>query len=464
VDQEVQRVKVEGHQGLIGQLDSGERHLPSRLWNLLILLKTLLLLRLRMRVPEITEANEAIEANEATKGGEALSEPINAVDTELMHKTSATESKVAASPPNMKQVISLDRHSGYSMVHVYHEHDGTSPTTDGTEVKESESPFFLVNNRKGLNSDRRHTLVKEWINIHRPLFGAYLETRIQPNNSRRISSALPVGWKYISNAEHHDNARVIVVWHPSVTVTVYQASTTPLARSPWAVVGDFNQILQTSTPITSRWRLTSVGCDFLEPQQSDHAPCLFKMPSIARRVTKPFKFFHHVIDHPEYLNSVKEAWNCESIVGSMQFKLARSMKLMKKVLRKLNSTHYSGITQRVKDQAAKVTTLQCQLLTAPDPATARLEHEERTKWNTLAKAEEKFYHQRSRVRWHHLRDRDTAFYHKTVRTTQNHIHYLRDADDHLIATTAEIKNHAAEYFQGILRSTNMAESPCTMDD
>ena len=102
-----------------------------------------------MRVPEITEANEAIEANEATKGGEALSEPINAVDTELMHKTPATESKVAASPPNMKQVISLDRHSGYSMVHVYHEYDGISPTTDGTEVKESESPFFLVNNRKG---------------------------------------------------------------------------------------------------------------------------------------------------------------------------------------------------------------------------------------------------------------------------------------------------------------------------
>lgn len=173
-----------------------------------------------------------------------------------------------------------------------------------------------------------------------------------------------------------------------------------------------------------------------------------------------------MIDHPEYLNSVKEAWNCESIVGSMQFKLARSMKLMKKVLRKLNSARYSGITQRVKDQAAKVTTLQCQLLTAPDPATARLEHEERTKWNTLAKAEEKFYRQRSRVWWHYLKDMDTAFYHRTVvqRTTQNHIHYLRDADDHLIATTAEIKNHATEYFQGILGSTNMAESPCTMDD
>lgn len=84
--------------------------------------------------------------------------------------------------------------------------------------------MFFAWNVRGLNSDRRHTMVKEWINIHIPLFGAYLETRIQPNNPRRISSALPFGWKYISNAEHHGNARIIVVWHPSVTVTVYQAS------------------------------------------------------------------------------------------------------------------------------------------------------------------------------------------------------------------------------------------------
>lgn len=91
-------------------------------------------------VPEITEANE---------GGEALSETTNAADSELMHKTTSTESKVATSPPNMKQVISLDRHSGYSMVHVYHEQDGSSPTTDGTAEEDSESPFFLVNNRKG---------------------------------------------------------------------------------------------------------------------------------------------------------------------------------------------------------------------------------------------------------------------------------------------------------------------------
>lgn len=126
--------------------------------------------------------------------------------------------------------------------------------------------------------------------------------------------------------------------------------------------------------------------EFLEPQQSDHAGCLVTMPSIRRRVVKPFKFFHHIIDHPDYLDSVREAWNCDNIQGSLQFKLFRSQKLMKGVLRRLNKTHYSGISQRVKDQTAIVSELQCRLLSNPDPATTRLEHDERAKWNTLKKS------------------------------------------------------------------------------
>ncbi|KAF2593469.1 hypothetical protein F2Q70_00043813 [Brassica cretica] len=108
----------------------------------------------------------------------------------------------------------------------------------------------------GLNIDRCHTLVKEWINIHRPLFGAYLETRIQPNNSRRISSALPFGWKYISNSEHHDNARIIVVWHPSVTVI----ETDP---DEYCVVAPDTEIFCEGEPIKreDEERLDEVGYD-----------------------------------------------------------------------------------------------------------------------------------------------------------------------------------------------------------
>lgn len=118
----------------------------------------------------------------------------------------------------------------------------------------------------------------------------------------------------------------------------------------------------------------------------------------------------------------------------------------------------------MKDQSAKVSELQRRLLSTPDPATARLEHEERAKWNTLKRAEEKFYRQKSRVRWHHLGDRDTPFFHKCVvqRAANNHIYFLRDTDNMLISSAEEIKTHATDYFKGILGQTDLQESPCTV--
>ncbi|CDY53615.1 BnaA01g25580D [Brassica napus] len=201
--------------------------------------------------------------------------------------------------------------------------------------------------------------------------------------------------------------------------------------------------------------------EFLDPSQSDHAPCLFRVPSIRRQVIKPLKFFHHVIDHPEYAGIVRDAWDCSQITGTDQYKLVRSLKLLKRPLRRLNKRHFSGISQRVKAQKDRVDVLQRALLTTPDVPTAREEHTERDKLNILLKAEEKFYRQRSRVRWADVGDRNTPFYHRTVSShaSRNHIHLLKDANDHVFYSTAEIKAHAAEYFQGILGATDLHSSP-----
>ncbi|XP_013720866.1 uncharacterized protein LOC106424654 [Brassica napus] len=206
-------------------------------------------------------------------------------------------------------------------------------------------------------------------------------------------------------------------------------------------------------------------CEFLEPEQSDHAPCLFNMPSLQRRVTKPFKFFHHTMDHPEYLETVRAGWNCDNIQGSLQFKFARSLKLLKGSIRRLNTRHYSGISLRVKDQAATAASLQRQLLTNHDADTAALEHFERGKWQMLFKAETKFYRQKSRVQWYKLGDRDTIFYHMYVvqRAPKNHIHFLRDATNQMIGTADGIKAHVVDYFTDILGSTELQISPISVE-
>lgn len=285
--------------------------------------------------------------------------------------------------------------------------------------------MFFVWNVGGLNSQRRQSMTKEWINIHKPLFGDFLETHIQPSNSRRILSSIPPGWKFYGNFDQHMTARLVVVWDPRLIVTIYKASpqlitcgiflqaedvsfkvsfvygfnqveerrplweelaclnaNTPVSRLPWAVVEDFNQILRISqhseylnrdvdvtglddfnlalqeadlfeaqekglvytwwnnceeNPISKKidhalinhsWATTfsEAYVEFFEPLQSDHSPCLFVVPSLKRNTCKPFKFFHHVIDHPRYSDSVRQAWEEVRVQGTTQFRLVRSLK------------------------------------------------------------------------------------------------------------------------------------------
>nr|VDD30388.1 unnamed protein product [Brassica oleracea] len=146
--------------------------------------------------------------------------------------------------------------------------------------------------------------------------------------------------------------------------------------------------------------------------------------------------------------------------------LVRYLKKLKRPLRSLNKRHFSGISQRVKAQKERVEALQRLLLTLPDQSTAREEHTERDRLNVLLKAEEKFYRQRSRVRWEDVGDRNTAFYHQTVsqHASKNHIHFIKDANDYMLFSMDAIKAHAADYFQGILGSTDLPVSPATSEE
>ncbi|XP_024009969.1 uncharacterized protein LOC112085166 [Eutrema salsugineum] len=413
----------------------------------------------------------------------------------------------------------------------------------GSNGESDEAPFFLVSYKKsgrkatkktlintimfftwnirGLNNARCHTMTNDWINIHRPLFGAFTETHINRINAGRISRAIPVGWNFLGNFDHHETARLVVVWDPSVSVVFYQVSaqamtcgffipadntsitvtfvygfsqvesrvqlweelvhlndTTPVSRCPWAVVGDFNQILrhtQHSSHLVDDvdisgmedFNLALQGADLFEAQSKGLTFSWWNNQD-GNPISK--KIDHALINQawsnafPDSYSDFLDPDQSDHAVCLFRFKLVRALKGLKPVLRNLNKRYYSGITARVKEQSKKLAALQRQLLTSPSADVAREEHAEREKWKTLKTAEEKYFYQRSRVKWLDLGDRNTAFFHRIVaqRVTRNHIHFLKDNSDRMLTSAMDIKSHSAEYFQGILGNTDLSESPVTV--
>lgn len=154
------------------------------------------------------------------------------------------------------------------------------------------------------------------------------------------------------------------------------------------------------------------------------------------------------MDHPLFEDTVRAAWHPEEIIETCQFKLVRSLKLLKKELRRINKTHYSRISQRVKDQGEIVSQLQRRLLTQPDPQPAVQEHEARAKWQILPRQKKSFI------------IKDLEFNGMTLEIGAQHFitrQWIRGqlkiiftaVDGSLIRGIDVIKSHSADYFAEI---------------
>lgn len=145
----------------------------------------------------------------------------------------------------------------------------------------------------GLNDPVKHRTLCSWLNSHKPLFGALLETHIKELSLAPIMSTLCQGWNYTSNHSCDEDGRIILIWRdplklrvigqsaqaitcellipgqPSFIYTAIYASnlsderndlwvelmqlhaSLSLEDSPWMIGGDFNQVLFGSEHVTA---------------------------------------------------------------------------------------------------------------------------------------------------------------------------------------------------------------------
>ena len=403
---------------------------------------------------------------------------------------------------------------------------------------------------RGFNKLSHRNGFKSWIRRNNHLFGSLIETHVQQGKQQKLLNAVLPGWYFDNNFAFLDLGKIWILWHPSVKVVVFHkslqmiacevflpdsispmvvsfvyASTDESVRrqlwnelitlstdqrllgKPWAVIGDFNQVLRPeensaatspnvdlqtrlfadamsqsalvdltfrgssntwwnkrrSDPIAKKldrvmvneeWFLCfplSLGL-FGEPAFSDHASMSISLQSGAPRQKKPFRFFNFLLKNEGFLPLVADHWFSFQVTGYSMFRVVKKLKSLKRVIREFSKNNFSDIEKRVREASEALAIAQVRTLNDLSAANAAMELSLQEKWVTLSSAEESFFFQRSRVTWTQLGDRNTPYFHRmaTARQAMIHIHYLEDVDGHRYETQSDIQNHCVDYFSGLL--------------
>lgn len=338
-------------------------------------------------------------------------------------------------------------------------------------------------NVRGFNSSARQSFVKSWLNKNRPLVGSILETRVLEGNAPGIIRSVFPGWRWENNYSFAELGRIWLVWDPAVSVVIYKKSaqfiicgvfdpatstsitvafvygfntemqrrdlwrelsglhaTTPLKDSPWMVIGDFNQILNTSEhysihaydpPVRGMDDLrsfmdsndlTDLSCrgifhtwtncrpedhilgkldraivnpawnlqfpeslaTFDPPGDSDHSPCLLTFSAVPSSGKKSFKYFSFVSSHSDFLLNLWLAWGESVGVGSKLFTLGQRLKKAKECCKRLNRDKFGNIQQRTKTALEELERVQSELMTSPTEALVVEESLARDTWAFFA--------------------------------------------------------------------------------
>ncbi|KAK4719178.1 hypothetical protein R3W88_017516 [Solanum pinnatisectum] len=130
---------------------------------------------------------------------------------------------------------------------------------------------------------------------------------------------------------------------------------------------------------------------FLPEGISDHRPAKVSLIEERSRRRKSFQFCNECATHPQFLGIVTNGWK-DDIQSCKMLNFVKKLKMLKKVLRNLNTCHFRNII----DEA----------------------NEDRLKYHKLRRSSylaELFLQQRSKVNWLKLGDDNTSYFYSVIK-------------------------------------------------
>ena len=145
---------------------------------------------------------------------------------------------------------------------------------------------------------------------------------------------------------------------------------------------------------------------------SDHSRMLTTLRDNIPGNRKPFNFFTHVVNHPQFLEVVNQVWNSNAPLFHSQTtlkKLQEKLKSLKSELRRLNRESFGDLPARVKAAYEELCEKLNNALQNPHTSTFEEASDASENWHHLSGIEEQLFYQKSRVKWLGLGDMNQIF-------------------------------------------------------
>lgn len=273
--------------------------------------------------------------------------------------------------------------------------------------------------------------------------------------------------------------------------------------TPWALMGDFNNILHPHERVNGRpitmyetkdfleacatnaikdlmyhgplltWTNKEVWCkldramvnsiwieegllghvEFSHPGcLSDHAYGVVTLLDANERPKTPFMFFNMWTHHPTYLDTVKAKWE-EETRGTKQYQLFTKLRNLKPEFKNLNAQHYSHISERYKRANDQLVEVQQLLHDNPQDESLKQQIGDLRKEATRrGDAEKAFYQQKTKLKFNLQSDRCSKFYHSLVKGKQGHnfIAGLTLEDGTTTTSTEQVVEEFLKFYKDLL--------------
>lgn len=195
---------------------------------------------------------------------------------------------------------------------------------------------------------------------------------------------------------------------------------------------------------------------FLPEGWFDHSPMVIRFDKQCGKGRASFKFFDMWTSHPEYLDTVKQAWNIE-VTGVPMFKVVRKLKSCKYHLKNLNKQHYDKIADKHARARGDLEDIQQLLHRWPaDPIVASYERYVAEQFKEANKAYGSYLAQKAKVKWLKEGDENTSFFHKIIKVRQHQqkILQVNAMDGTVRSTPDEVVDAFQQFYVQLLGSTS----------